>query len=68
MLNLDIANQYSGLPQLGTTLWHCQRCDAFISIHSARAFDEAFCPACAAVPLEFCGRLNGIPGIQFGDA
>lgn len=68
MLNLDIAKKYTDLPDLGITLWHCQRCDAFISIHSAQALDDAFCPACTTVLLEFCGRINGIPGIQFGDA
>lgn len=68
MLNLDIAQRHTDLPQLGTTLWHCTRCDAFVSIHSNHAFEQAFCPACSTVALEFCGRLNCIPGILFDDA
>jgi uncharacterized paraquat-inducible protein A len=68
MLNLDIANRYTVLPQMSTTLWHCNRCDAFISIHSAQLLADAFCPACGEVLLEFCGSLSSIPGIQFGDA
>jgi uncharacterized paraquat-inducible protein A len=68
MLNLDITNRYTTLPQLATTLWHCDRCNAFISIRSAQVLDEAFCPACGDVALQFCGSISGVPGIQFGDA
>jgi uncharacterized paraquat-inducible protein A len=68
MLNLDISNRHTTLPQLGTTLWHCGQCNAFISIHSAQLLDAALCPGCGKVRLEFCGRLTSIPGIQFGDA
>jgi hypothetical protein len=69
MLNLDITNQNAGLPQFGTTLWHCGRCDAFISIRSAQLLEGVFCPVCGeVVVLEFCGRLSSMPCIQFGDA
>jgi len=68
MLHPDSKNGYTTLTQLGTTLWHCDRCNAFISIHSAQLLDQAFCPACGEVLLEFCGRLSCMPGIPFADA
>jgi len=68
MLNLEIKNSASAFPQPGTTLWHCDLCDAFISIHSAQILRAALCPVCGDVTLEFCGRVNSMPGIQFGDA
>jgi hypothetical protein len=68
MLDLDTTSRNAILPQMSTTLWHCNRCDAFISIHTAQLLDEAFCPACGKVLLEFCGSLSSLPGIQFGEA
>jgi len=68
MLNLDITTQYAGPPKFGMTLWHCGRCDAFISIRSAQLLEGVFCPVCGEVVLEFCGRLSSMPCIQFGDA
>jgi uncharacterized paraquat-inducible protein A len=68
MLNLETREEYTIVPQIGTTLWHCNRCDAFISIRSAEITNEAYCPVCCEVVLEFCGRLSNMPCIQFGDA
>ena len=68
MLNLDITNRRNVVPQFGTTLWHCSRCDAFISIHSDQLPDEPFCPACCEAGLDFCGKFSSMPWIQFGDA
>jgi len=68
MLKPEIGSQYSAPPQLRTTLWHCGRCDAFISIRSTQLMEEAPCPVCGEVVLEFCGRLSNIPWIQFADA
>lgn len=68
MLTLDITNHYTAMPHFGTTLWHCSRCDAFISIRSAQLRDAAMCPVCGVVVLDFCGRLTNMPWIQFGDA
>jgi DNA-directed RNA polymerase subunit RPC12/RpoP len=65
MLTLDITNQPAEPPEFGTTLWHCGRCDALISIRSAQLFEGVFCPICGEVVLEFCGRVSII---QFGDA
>jgi hypothetical protein len=68
MLKLDIASPYTAPPQFRTTLWHCGRCDAFISIRSAQFLEEAPCPVCGEVVLEFCGKVSSMPWIQFGDA
>lgn len=68
MPDVDITNRYTTLPQLAATLWHCESCNAFISIHSDQSLDQAFCPACGDVLLEFCGSINRIPGIQIADA
>jgi len=68
MLSLEITNCCTTPPQVCTTLWHCSRCDAFVSIHAVRLPDGIHCPACGEVLLDFCGRLSSIPGIQFGDA
>ena len=68
MLNLEVRNHCTPVPRFATTLWHCSRCDAFISIRSAKLRDEAFCPVCGDLALEFCGTLTNMPWIQFGDA
>jgi len=68
MLTLDRTNQFSVLPQLYTTLWHCGQCNAFITIRSVQLLEEAPCPVCEEGGLEFCGRLSSMPCIQFGDA
>jgi len=68
MPNLETMNSCNTFPQLATTLWHCDRCSTFVSIHSPTVLCEALCPACCDVLLEFCGKFNSMPGIQFGDA
>lgn len=68
MSNVGIAGGRTTVPQLCTTLWYCDHCNALVSIQSAQVLDEAFCPACVEVPLEFCGRFSGIPGLQVGNA
>ena len=68
MLNQGVAG-YSAAPrQNGITLWHCSQCQAFITVRSAYVLNEAFCPACVEMPLEFCGSLSCIPELQFGEA
>ena len=69
MLNLETTTDgHDSVPQFGATLWHCNRCNAFTSIRSAQVLYEASCPACSDVWMEFCGRFDNIPGVQFGDA
>ena len=69
MSDVDIARSgAAAFSQMLATLWYCNHCNALVSIQSAQAVDEAFCPACLEAPLEFCGRLSGFPGLQVGDA
>jgi hypothetical protein len=50
------------------TLWHCEKCQSFVSIHSAQTLCEAVCPTCEDTPLEFCGNFDSILGRRFVDA
>jgi uncharacterized paraquat-inducible protein A len=70
MLNMRIMNRQTTAPhmQMDATLWRCGQCNSFISIHSAQFVDQALCPTCGNVPLEFCGSFGSILGIQFADA
>jgi hypothetical protein len=68
MLNLEVTNIDAATRRPIATLWHCGHCQAFISIHSAHALSEAFCPVCVEMPLEFCGSFNNIPEFQFAEA
>lgn len=54
--------------QMDATLWRCNQCNSFVSIHSALKVDDAFCPACADASMEFCGTFASVLGIQFADA
>lgn len=55
-------------PDFKGTLWHCEQCDSFVSIHCATMLREALCPSCAEVALEFCGTFDSILGKGFADA
>jgi uncharacterized paraquat-inducible protein A len=55
-------------PEVKGTLWHCEKCESLVSIHCAKVFQEAFCPTCGDVPLEFCGTFDSILGRRFADA
>jgi uncharacterized paraquat-inducible protein A len=68
MLNVGAMSDRATVPQLRATLWRCERCNSFISIHSVQILDEAWCPACGNLPLELCGTFNSILGLQFADA
>jgi len=50
------------------TLWHCQSCDAFVSIHSAKVVCVTLCPMCPGAELEFCGTFESVLGTQLTDA
>jgi len=57
------------LPPLpGTTVWYCQQCAALVSIRSLVPLEEAFCPACGRVPLDYFGAVSGIPDLQINEA
>lgn len=68
MSNLEAANVKSKPNRQVTTLWHCSKCGAFISIHSTYLVSEIFCPACVEMPLDFCGNSTCAPEFQFADA
>jgi hypothetical protein len=67
MINAGIADHADVQPELKGTLWRCEKCLAFISIHSVIRVDEALCPSCMDIPLEFCGMFDSILGRQFTD-
>lgn len=54
-------------PAMKGTLWHCEKCGSFVSIHSARALEELACPVCLN-ELEFCTAFDSGLGQVFGDA
>jgi len=39
-----------------------------VSVYSAEIAGEAWRPFCITVPLEFCGNVNTLLGLQFADA
>lgn len=50
------------------TLWHCAKCESFVSIHCLKIPYEAHCPVCSKSELEFCGSFDSLLGQQFADA
>jgi hypothetical protein len=54
--------------QSKATLWHCEECGAFISIHSASAVREPHCPVCISELLEFCVAFDSGFGQSYGDS
>ena len=69
MLNTVPMNRRTTSPQkqMDATLWHCDQCNSFVSIHSALKVDDAFCPACGETSMEFCGSFASVLGIQFAE-
>jgi hypothetical protein len=68
MLNVTCIYHGAHTPLAGATVWYCQRCEALISIRSAYTLEEAFCPACGRVPLEYFGSVNSTPDLQICEA
>jgi len=68
MYNLVTRESPTNRPQLNGTLWHCARCNSFVTVHSVKRVDEALCPVCADAELEFCGNFDSILGGRFADA
>jgi hypothetical protein len=60
-------NRPTPRPEMKGTLWHCEKCGSFISIHSARAIRELSCPVCLD-ELEFCVAFDSGFGQALGDA
>jgi hypothetical protein len=55
-------------PDLNGTLWLCDQCGSFISIHSSRVLGELPRPVCGDEMLEFCVAFDSGLGHVFGDA
>ena len=68
MLTSSVRASGAWQTKASATLWFCSQCNAFIAIHTVDAVEEAYCPACVEMPLEFCGKSNNLPGFQFGEA
>ena len=47
------------------TLWRCEECDSFVSIHCTKPVNEPMCPTCAECLLDFCGTFDSILGKNF---
>jgi len=68
MLDVEVANQHPMVSPLHASLWRCESCNSFIAIHSPQTVEQALCPACTEVSLEFCGSFDSILGIRVADA
>jgi hypothetical protein len=68
MLNLESRDYWPKRPDLNCTVWHCYRCGSFVSVHSNKVVNEALCPLCFDIELEFCGSFASIIGQPFADA
>lgn len=55
-------------PNLRGTLWICETCGSFISLHSSRVVHELDCPLCGAEMLESFVAFDCDLGQVFGDA
>lgn len=54
-----------GRPDLVGSLWHCDKCESFVSIHRAEPIDCAMCPTCAGKALKFCATFDSLLGKHF---
>jgi rubrerythrin len=69
MLNTEITYRTTAPHmQMPGTMWRCERCNLLVSIHCERIVQQAFCPVCGDMPLEFCGTVANVLGPQFADA
>jgi Zn-finger nucleic acid-binding protein len=53
--------------ELTPTLWHCPRCDAFITVYSDKIIEIAICPICCDVGLISRGNFETILGMALQD-
>jgi rubrerythrin len=64
-LTFEVSKGRDTVPPSQATLWQCEVCDTFISIHSAECVTEPLCPICGDVRVQFCGELQDLFGPQF---
>jgi rubrerythrin len=53
---------------LTTSLWRCDVCATFVSIHSPQIIASVTCPTCMTGRLSFCGSFEQILGLAETDA
>ncbi len=68
MYNLVTRESSTDRRALNGTLWYCSRCNSFVTVHSVQRVDQALCPVCVDMELEFCGKFASILGGPFADA
>jgi len=68
-MNMTLMNGQPKAPQeeMYATLWRCEQCNSFVSIHSALKVNDAFCPTCGEPSMEFCGSVASVLGIRFAE-
>ncbi len=68
MFPLENSRYLPNEPGPQETLWHCEKCECIITVHSVRAVSKAYCPLCREMELEFCGTTGIQPGQGFASA
>jgi len=68
MLDVGVASYDGAASPLRASLWRCEICNSFVSIHSPQVVEHALCPACRTASLEFCGSFESILGLWCADA
>jgi len=68
MLNLGGKSICAPAAQQNATLWRCEHCSSFVSIHSGFVVSEAWCPVCDTGQLELCGTFDSLVEHQSWDA
>ncbi len=51
-----------------SSLWRCELCDTFVSIHSLKPISQASCPTCNSASLYYCGDFERVLGMKAIDA
>ena len=51
-------------PPLCASLWYCDKCTSFVSIHSPQVPVEAPCPSCRDASMLCCGTFQNILGLE----
>jgi rubrerythrin len=62
------ANALQAHEPLTSSLWKCETCGTFVSLHSVRIITQATCPSCTAGSMKFCGTFDAILGVSSADA
>ncbi len=66
MIRVSEKNEVCG--EFTSSLWRCDFCDTFVSIHSTKVISTANCPTCSTGILKYCGNFDQILGSASADA